>query len=200
MVTSLLRRGRMHRHGAVEIVLGQPGLQRDAEKLRHLAGIGPKNMRAEHQTRFRRRRPASSASSRRGRQACCASAGRSARRFRGRRNRLAASSSERPTVPISGCENTAVAMQSWSGSTGLSLNAVSMKHIASWIATGVSCTRSVTSPIAQMFSTLVRDSASTMISPLIPVSTPAASRPRFSVFGMRPMASMTWSATRTSPP
>ena len=48
-------------------------------------------------------------------------------------------------------------MVSWSGLVGLPLKAVSTKHIASWIATGVSWTRLVTSPIAQMLSTLVRE-------------------------------------------
>ena len=42
---------------------------------------------------------------------------------------------------------------------------VSMKHMASWIATGVSCTRLVTSPSAQMLGTLVREYASTMMAP-----------------------------------
>jgi len=51
-------------------------------------------------------------------------------------------------LPIAGWVNTAVAINSWSTAVGLSLNTVSTKAMPSRIATGVSCTRSVTSPTA----------------------------------------------------
>ena len=43
--------GRVDRHGAVEIVLCQPRLDGNAEKLRHLAGIGSEDMRADDPAR-----------------------------------------------------------------------------------------------------------------------------------------------------
>ncbi|MNV13003.1 hypothetical protein D3C71_1036300 [compost metagenome] len=38
----------MNRHGAVEIILGAAGFQRDAEKLRHLARLMAENMDADN--------------------------------------------------------------------------------------------------------------------------------------------------------
>ena len=57
-------------------------------------------------------------------------------------------SSGRPTVPISGVENTAVGTSSWSTAVGLLPNTVSAKAWPSRMATGVRLTRSVTSPTA----------------------------------------------------
>ena len=42
-----LGRRRMHGHGAVEIVLGAAGLQRDAQQLRHFAGFVTEDMSAD---------------------------------------------------------------------------------------------------------------------------------------------------------
>ena len=53
-----------------------------------------------------------------------------------------------PTVPTSGCENTAVGIVAWSTWTGRLPNTVSAKAWPSRIATGVRLMRWVTSPIA----------------------------------------------------
>jgi hypothetical protein len=61
---------------------------------------------------------------------------------------MRAAASVRPTVPISGWENTAVGMSSWSTVVGRPPKTVSAKAWPSRMATGVRLTRSVTSPMA----------------------------------------------------
>jgi hypothetical protein len=68
---------------------------------------------------------------------------------------------------------------------------VSAKAWPSRIATGVSWTRSVTSPTAKIDGTLVRLSASTLISPLSPSSTPGRLEAEPSTLGTRPTANST---------
>ncbi len=48
MATSSSVAARMHRHGAVEVVLGGSGLEGNAQKLRHLASIRPHDVRAQN--------------------------------------------------------------------------------------------------------------------------------------------------------
>ena len=175
----------------------QPGLQRDAEDLRHLAGVRPEDMGAEHPPR-RGVDHQRSASSPAGRTACASAAGTRRCRFPGWRN------VSLPRLPQAQPCRSGLREDGGGDAVVIGLGRIVLERRLdeahrSWIATGVSCTRSVTSPIAQMFSTLVREKASTSTSPLAPVSTPATSSPRSSVLGMRPMASMISSAKRTSP-
>ena len=111
------RRRRMHGHGAVEIVLG------DARPSARCPEAAPSRRRRGQVhgrpalSAWRHRPPASSASFPPGPTECAASGGTWRGRPRYRQKRLAASSSDRPTVPISGCENTAVGMhrdRAWS--------------------------------------------------------------------------------------
>ena len=118
----LLRRRRMEADGAVEIALVAPRLHRDGEPLRRSRrrparayGRRARGRVARSTTSFisvRSSRPRSVFFS--GRNVPC--------RYRSSPAALAASSSVRPTVPISGCENTAVGMLRWSASVGLSRN------------------------------------------------------------------------------
>ena len=62
-----------------------------------------------------------------------------------------------PTTPISGSENTAVGMWTWSTAVGRPPNTVSANAWPSRIATGVRLTRLVTSPTAKMWGTGVRE-------------------------------------------
>mmetsp|Transcript_1022 Transcript_1022/g.3416 ORF Transcript_1022/g.3416 Transcript_1022/m.3416 type:complete len:263 (+) Transcript_1022:376-1164(+) len=111
----------------------------------------------------------------------------------------AASSSVRPHVPICGIEKTADATLAWSTAVGSLPKAVLATRVPSWIATGVSWMRSVTSPMAKMWSTFVLLNSSTMTPPLERVATPAFSRPRLAVLGLRPVAYMTQSKTSSAP-
>ena len=56
-----------------------------------------------------------------------------------------------------GVLNTAVGTSRWSGRVGAPPKTVRAKQMPSWSATGVRLMRSVTSPIAKMLGTLVRE-------------------------------------------
>ena len=64
-----------------------------------------------------------------------------------------------------GLENTAVGTFSWSMAVGSFLNSVRASHIASAVATGVRLMRLVTSPMAWIESTLLREYLSTITAP-----------------------------------
>ncbi len=105
----LLRRGRMHRHGGVEVGLRGAHLDRNGEKLRHLAGARPEHMRAEHDVGV-------GIDDELHQHAVGAAGQRALQRAEGglvdvevAHAARGPSSSVSPTVPISGCENTAVA-------------------------------------------------------------------------------------------
>mmetsp|Transcript_33708 Transcript_33708/g.56615 ORF Transcript_33708/g.56615 Transcript_33708/m.56615 type:complete len:267 (+) Transcript_33708:466-1266(+) len=110
-----------------------------------------------------------------------------------------ASSSVSPTVPICGCVNTAQATLVWSGAVWTPPKSVFESAMPSISATGVRLMRSVTSPMAQMLSTVVCENLSTLMAPLACISTPTASRPRCFTFGLRPVANITCSASITPP-
>mmetsp|Transcript_23125 Transcript_23125/g.75392 ORF Transcript_23125/g.75392 Transcript_23125/m.75392 type:complete len:235 (-) Transcript_23125:762-1466(-) len=110
-----------------------------------------------------------------------------------------ASSSVRPTVATGGCEKTAHATPVWSGLVGLSWKSVLARHIPSCSATGVRLMRSVTSPMACTLSHVVFEYSSTLIAPDSLSSTPAASRLRNLVLGLRPVANIAASASNSPP-